>query len=413
MYRTITKCRVCGNDKLKTVLDLGNQCLTGVFPERGVEVDRAPLELCKCYGEDGCGLVQLRHSCDSSQMYGMNYGYRSGLNASMVKHLGIITKYATSLVSLNDGDIILDIGSNDGTLLGTYEVNKQINYVGMDPTAVKFRKYYKPNISIVEDFFNAENFRKLFSDKKAKIITSIAMFYDLESPVDFAKQIAECLADDGIWIFEQSYFPFMIQTCSFDTVCQEHLEYYTMKQIDWITREADLKIIDVDFNDINGGSFRVTAAKKASSLPVSAKVELAKVSEDISGYNNFEVFDTFALVIKRVEKNIWEFFDKCKEESKTVLGYGASTKGNVLLQYFGITENELKCIAEVNSDKYGHVTPGTNIPIVSEEDAKAMNPDYFFVLPWHFKNNILEKEKEYMEKSGCKFVFALPSFDIR
>ena len=414
MYRKISKCRICGNTKLRTVLDLGNQCLTGVFPKNAdCVVAKAPLELVKCYGEDSCGLVQLRHSCDSTEMYGMNYGYRSGLNMSMVVHLKKLTQYVQKFVHIENGDVIVDIGSNDGTLLGLYDVDTiSVNRIGIDPTAIKFKKYYQEDITIIEDFFSADNYKGACGDVKAKIITSIAMFYDLEDPIGFAKQIEECLAYDGIWVFEQSYMPFMIQTCSFDTVCQEHLEYYTVKQIDWITKAAGLKIVDIDFNDTNGGSFRVTAAKKDSLYSVSPKVELALISENIGGYNNCEVFDTFGLVIDVCKKNLLDFFAKCKADGKKVLGYGASTKGNVLLQYFGITTDEIECIAEVNEDKFGRVTPGTCIPIVSEEEAKKMNPDYFLVLPWHFKNNILEKESRYIKESGCRFVFPLPNFTI-
>lgn len=414
MYKEIDRCRICGNPKLRTVLNLGVQKLTGVFPEPGQPVDEAPLELVKCDGEDCCGLVQLRHSCDSSQMYGMNYGYRSGLNASMVRHLTHITDYVKKKVHLINGDIVVDIGSNDGTLLGTYASadGPKLRRIGIDPTSVKFKQYYQPDIQIVEDFFSADNFRKVCGEAKAKVITSIAMFYDLESPVDFARQISECLAYDGIWVFEQSYMPYMIQAKSFDTVCQEHLEYYDMKQIEWIVDAAGMKIIDVDFNNVNGGSFRITAAKKDSLYEVSPKVIQASVAEDVGGYNSFEIFDTFKDEIDECRKQCMSFFEQCAREGKKVIGYGASTKGNVLLQYFGITTKELPYIAEVNEDKFGHVTPGTNIPIISEDEARAMNPDYLFVLPWHFKNNILEKESDYIKSSGCRFVFPLPQFSI-
>lgn len=413
MYKTIDRCRICGNERLSRVIDLGTQKLTGVFPDLGGVVPETPVELVKCNGEKCCGLVQLRHSSEPDQMYGMNYGYRSGLNSSMVEHLSYITDYIKELIDIKSGDAIVDIGSNDGTLLGTYGYDKEsgIRLIGMDPTAKKFRKYYKDHIDVVEDFFSASNFKAICSEK-AKVITSIAMFYDLESPIDFARQIAESLADDGIWVFEQSYMPYMIQTNSFDTICQEHLEYYSMKQIMWILKAADMKAIDVSFNDVNGGSFRVTAAKKDSSYTEHASIQQTCFNEDICGYNNFEIFDDFRIRIEECRKEIKTFLANCKDEGKLVIGYGASTKGNVLLQYFGITTEEIPYIAEVNPDKYGKVTPGTEIPIISEEEAKAMKPDYMFVLPWHFKNNILHKEERYIKESGCKFVFPLPRLNI-
>lgn len=413
MYKTIEKCRICGNRRLDKVIDLGCQKLTGVFPEPGMAVPETPVELVKCYGEKSCGLVQLRHSSEPDQMYGMNYGYRSGLNSSMVEHLSYITDYIQELIEIKRGDVIVDIGSNDGTLLGTYgyDENSGIRLIGMDPTAKKFRKYYKEHIDIVEDFFSAANFKAVCSEK-AKVITSIAMFYDLESPIEFARQVAESLADDGIWVFEQSYMPYMIQTNSFDTICQEHLEYYSMKQIMWILKSADMKAIDVSLNDVNGGSFRITAAKKGSAYTEHTSVQQISFNEDICGYNSFEIFDDFRIRIEERKKEIKTFLAGCKAEGKLVIGYGASTKGNVLLQYFGITTDELPYIAEVNPDKFGKVTPGTEIPIISEQEAKAMSPDYLFVLPWHFKNNILHKEAEYIQESGCKFVFPLPRLII-
>ena len=302
---------------------------------------------------------------------------------------------------MDKNDIVVDIGSNDGTLLGTYDFDPtdNIRRIGIDPTAIKFKKYYKPGIDIVEDFFSAEAFKSICGNEKAKIITSIAMFYDLEDPISFAKQIEDCLAWDGVWVFEQSYMPYMIQAKSFDTVCQEHLEYYGMKQIEWIIKAADLKIIDVDFNNVNGGSFRITASKKESPYMASPKVNQARVAEDVGGYNTFEVFEAFADAVDDCKKSCIVFLNKCKTEGKKVIGYGASTKGNVLLQYFGIDSELLPYIAEVNSDKYGHVTPGSEIPIISENEAREMKPDYFFVLPWHFKNNILDKENDYLKMS--------------
>lgn len=419
MYSEIKKCRICGSTKLRTVVNLGEQQLTGVFPNPGEDVETAPLELVKCDGENSCGLVQLRHSCVPEQMYGMNYGYRSGLNNSMVEHLSAITDYIKAKVRFNYGDVVVDIGSNDGTLLGTYEDiynSHHIRRIGIDPTAAKFREYYNDSIEVVEDFFSANAYSSVNKNggvvKKAKVITSIAMFYDLEAPVEFARQISECLDSDGIWVFEQSYMPYMIRALSFDTICQEHLEYYTMRQIDWIMEKAGLKIIDVDFNNINGGSFRITAALKDSLYSVSSKVEQAIVAEDIAGYNSFDIFEPFIRGIESCRNSCMQFFDNCKRKGKLVLGYGASTKGNVLLQYFGLSTDQLPYIAEVNSDKFGKVTPGTAIPIISEQEARNLHPDYFFVLPWHFRNNILEKERAYIEENGVKFVFPLPEFII-
>lgn len=414
MYKETEKCRICGNGNLVKIMDLGTMLLTGVYPLLDEEIEEGPLELVKCDGDDVCGLVQLKHSFEAEKMYGEGYGYRSGLNLSMVEHLREITSDIRNKVEIGKGDLVIDIGSNDGTLLGTYiDAGVDCTFVGIDPTCEKFRKYYKEGIALEPHFFAADLIREKYPARKAKVITSIAMFYDLEDPVRFARDISQILDDDGIWVMEQSYLPLMIETNSYDTVCHEHLEFYTLKQIDWIAEKAALKVIDVVTNDINGGSFRVMLAKKSARFEVTGSVQKMRESEAENGYNTVEAFVDFQKAVLNHKEKLIEFLKKCKQEGKTVLGYGASTKGNVVLQYCGITPELLPAIAEVNSDKYGHVTPGTNIPIISETDAKNRNPDYFVVLPWHFKENILEKEAEYIRCSGCKFVFYLPEFEIK
>lgn len=413
MYKKITKCRICGNSNLVKIMDLGTMMLTGVFPLPDEEIEEGPLELTKCDGDDVCGLVQLVHSFEAEKMYGGGYGYRSGLNLSMINHLKEITSEIRNRIEIKKEDFIVDIGSNDGTLLGTYiDAGVDCTFVGIDPTGEKFRKYYKEGIALEPQFFEADLIKKKYPSRKAKVITSIAMFYDLENPVHFAEDIAEILEEDGIWVMEQSYLPLMIETNSYDTICHEHLEFYTLKQIEWIAEKASLKVIDVMTNDINGGSFRVILAKKSAMFKASEAVLKMRKSEEANGYNSLQAFDGFHKAVINHKETLIDFLKKCKQEGKVVLGYGASTKGNVVLQYCNITSELLPAIAEVNSDKYGHVTPGTNIPIISETDAKNMNPDYFLALPWHFKENILEKEAEYILSSGCKFVFYLPEFEI-
>lgn len=414
MYTKINKCRICGNENLVSVVDLGMQKLTGVFPLPGQDVNEGPLELVKCMPKSKqscCGLVQLRYSCSGEEMYGINYGYRSGLNKDMVCHLKSITEKIEKFVQLKDGDTVLDIGSNDATLLKLY-MQKGLDLIGMDPTGIKFKKYYTGNIQLVADFFSASNFRKIRMDKKAKVITSIAMFYDLENPQSFVNDIEEILDDNGIWILEQSYLPDMLETNSYDTICQEHLEFYCLTQIQWLVKKAGMKVIDVFKNKINGGSFQLMVAKNESTYNVSNNVKELENWEKETGYHTIQPFEKFKSNIELHREQFVQFLMKEKSKGKIILGYGASTKGNVLLQYCGITTKYISAIAEVNEDKYGCVTPGTAIPIISEEEARAMHPDYFVVLPWHFRDFILEKEKNYREKTNCKFVFPLPQFEI-
>lgn len=408
-YTKIKKCRVASSDHLIPVLNLGQQVLTGVFPKTAQEVvTRGPLELVWC---PASGLIQLNHTYNPEEMYGANYGYRSGLNQSMVEHLTSKVLYLQRLVALQHGDIVLDIGSNDGTTLKAYTASG-INRIGIDPTGSKFQQYYTSDIKLVPDFFSAKAYRSIFS-KSAKIITSIAMLYDLDSPVDFARQIAEVLAPDGIWHFEQSYMPSMLRMNSYDTICHEHLEYYSLGVIQKILEQADLQIVDVVTNAVNGGSFAVTATHRSCKTikPNRPVIDWLLQQEDRMGLATPAPYREFEDRVFRHRDDLTRLIRALNDDGKKVLGYGASTKGNVTLQFCGLTDKDIPAIADVNPDKFGCVTPGSHIPIVSESDAKAMNPDYFLVLPWHFKDGILRREKEYLSRGG-KFIFPFPEVEI-
>lgn len=406
-YTRLETCRVSGSRNLIPVLHLGEQELTGVFPRPGEPVTSGPLELVWC---PDSGLLQLGHSFDPGEMYGDNYGYRSGLNASMVRHLTQKIGFLEKLADLKPGDTVLDIGSNDATSLKAYSTTG-LTRIGIDPTGNKFREYYPAEIQLVPDFFSAAAFRKA-SSARAQIVTSIAMFYDLDDPIAFARDIAEILAPEGVWHFEQSYMPAMLRTVSYDTICHEHLEYYSLGVVEKILDAAGLRLIDVQMNSVNGGSFAVTAGHKASSRRANdAVIDWLLGQEDRMGLNTVRPFREFEDRVFRHKADLVRLLQALAADGKKVLGYGASTKGNVTLQFCGITEKEVPAIAEVNPEKYGRVTPGTRIPIVSEADAKAMNPDYYLVLPWHFKEGILQREKEYIARGG-KFIFPFPEIEI-
>lgn len=388
---------------------LGEQTLTGVFPKsRSEKVTSGPVDLVQCATEGGCGLVQLKQSYDLSEMYGMNYGYRSGLNASMVRHLHSKVDKILNLGILGHGDLVIDIGSNDATTLRAYPPGLY-QLVGIDPTGVKFSSYYPPEIRLIPEFFSAEAVSRALSGKKAKVISSFSMFYDLEDPIAFAKEIEGALDDEGVWIFEQSYLPAMLRTNSFDTICHEHLEFYALKQINWIAKKAGLKVLDVEFNDINGGSFSITAAKvKSAHQPNQEWLNKILAEERALGLETTKAFDDFKVRIQTARAELMNFLTAAKKDGKRVCGLGASTKGNVLLQYYGIDEQLLPQIGEVNEDKFGAFTPATLIPLVPEDQVLASSPDYLLVLPWHFRAffEALPKLK------GRTLVFPLPQFEI-
>lgn len=408
MYSEITKCRICGSPNLINVLSFGEQTLTGVFPkDKSSAVTKGPLDLVWC---TKCGLLQLKQSYNLEEMYGENYGYRSGLNASMINHLANKIKTLENLVSLDESDLVLDIGSNDATSLKAY--TRKCRRVGIDPTGIKFKQYYPDDIDLIPDFFSSDVFFRKYPKQKAKIITSIAMFYDLEDPTSFVRDIESILADNGIWHFEQSYMPSMLRSKAYDTVCHEHLEFYSFKVIKALLENCGLRIVDVQMNAINGGSFAVTACKKnapcRSNHPV---IEWMIKQEDDMGLDTPKPYRNFEEKVYLHRKNLIGLIEALISDGKKVFGYGASTKGNVLIQFCGLTSKHIPCIADVNKDKFGCFTPGSLIPIVSEEEARAMKPDYFLVFPWHFKHSILEREHEFIEQGG-KFIFPLPEIEI-
>lgn len=343
-------------------------------------------------------------------MYGGNYGYRSGLNRSMVKHLEQKAARLLRFANPSNHDLLVDIGSNDGTLLKSY--GDRFDRVGIDPVAAKFLPFYPKNIRVIGDFFSRAIWQSTFGRRRARIITSIAMFYDVENPVGFMREIRDCLDDEGVWHFEQSYMPLMLQACAYDTICHEHIEYYALRQIDWMTRRAGLKIVDLQTSDVNGGSLAVTATRKESKIPEAVDAIAAMLAaERDAGFECMAPFYAFRDDVYSHREKLISTVQAIREQGLKILGYGASTKGNVLLQFCGFGPSELACIADVNPDKFGCVTPGTHIPIVSEETMHGLRPDVLLVLPWHFRTNLLSREQAFLERGG-KMLFPLPSVEL-
>jgi NDP-4-keto-2,6-dideoxyhexose 3-C-methyltransferase len=409
MHTHIDRCRICGNARLERVLDLGEQMLTGVFPRtRDADVTRGPLRLVKCVGgDDVCGLLQMEDSYDLGEMYGDNYGYRSGLNPSMVAHLTRKVERISGLVQLNAGDLVIDIGSNDATTLRAY-AQPGLQLAGVDPTGTKFREYYPPHIELVPDFFSAELVRQRFGDRKVKVVTSFSMFYDLPAPMEFMRQVQDVLADDGIWVFEQSYMPSMLAANSYDTVCHEHLEFYGLAQIKWMADRVGLTIADVEFNDVNGGSFSVVARKAKPGDVLDPSVARILADEAKAGLHTLEPYRSFQKRVAASCEELRNFVSKARAEGKVVAALGASTKGNVLLQYCGFTADDICAVGEVNPDKFGCFTPGSWIPIIPEGELMDRKPDYLLVLPWHFRK-FFEQSGAY---SGARLVFPLPKLSV-
>ncbi len=408
-------CRICGRPQLETVLDLGAQHIASIFAtgdEDPAALGQYPLELVRCSDPEGCGLVQLHHTVSQRLLYN-HYGYLSGTNEKMRRHLEAIAKTAMDLVDVTPGDCVLDIGCNDGTLLDCY---KDYGYEtwGMDPSSNVAAMASEKGHSVINDFFNADAIEAKRPGQKMKIITSIAMFYDLEQPAVFVRDVERLLADDGVWITEMSYLPFMLRHNSYDTICHEHLEYYTLRQLEWLTWECGLVIHRVEFNDINGGSFRIYLRKKNYAPPLPEDIAFihdVREEERRLGLDKPETYEQFQHDIVKTKDDLLSLLQDLKQQGKDVYVYGASTKGNVILEYCGITNAMVPKAADRNPAKWGRHTLGSNIDIISEEQGRAEKPDYFLVLPWTFIDAFLIREQAYLENGG-QFIMPLPEVHV-
>jgi NDP-4-keto-2,6-dideoxyhexose 3-C-methyltransferase len=408
-YKIQSLCRLCASSRLTDFFNLGSQSLSGCFPgPKQDDPPHSPLVLCRC---ENCQLVQLRHSTDPEKMFTDHYGYQSSLNSSMKDHLHELQSWISARIPVKPGDRVLDIGANDGTLLEAWQ-GKGIKRIAVDPILSKFAHLYPDDIEQIQGFFSLELVQRQLVDKPANIITSISMFYDLPDLNNFVAGIALALAKDGVWVLEQSYLPAMLANNSFDTVCHEHLEYYSLAQIDWLARSHGLKILDVSTNYCNGGSFRVALGRENCDLPrnIPAIQTMKAAEEELALYTPVP-YAAFTKRIEALREATRTLLGQLKNQGKTVWIYGASTKGNVLLQHYGIDCDLVTGAVEVNPEKFGHRTPGTNIPIRAEADILQESPDYFFVLPWHFRENILTRGQNYLD-AGVKFIFPLPNLEI-
>jgi GDP-mannose 4,6-dehydratase len=406
----LNSCRICKNNNLIDVISLGYQYITSRFPLYGdFSTPKTPIVLCMC---KECGLLQLRETTNCEELYEYEYGYRSGISNTMRTHLKSYQEEICSIVKLEKGDVIVDIGSNDSTMLQYYD-NTKYRRIGVDPTGKQFKQYYG-EVELLPTYFTRDNFVTNFGEIKCKMVSSISMFYDLPDPVQFAKDIYSVLDDNGIWTCEQSYLLTMLRTNSIDTICHEHLEYYALHQVKEIADRAGFKIIDVKFNDCNGGSFRVYFSKKDSDYYQENTELINKILKEELEYGVIDpegkVYSDFMRGCDLQVKYLKDFIGVVKANNKKVYVYGASTKGNCLLQYAQLNESHMKYAVERNPNKVGKMT-STGIEIISEETMRDDPPDFLLVLPWHFRNEILEREKPFLDAGG-QFIFPFPHFEI-
>lgn len=412
--KTRTTCRVC-NSALEPILDLGEHYVSDFPKPSEPPGTKAPLELALCRR---CRLLQLRHTVDPNEMY-RNYWYRSGTNQTMRAALADIANKAETLIHMQEGDAVLDIGCNDGTLLAAYRTGG-ITKVGIDPSNVA-ESARKVADKLVIDFFTSEAYKSVMDEKRAKIVTSIAMFYDLEDPNRFVSDIKRVLELDGLWVIQMSYLPLMLKTNEFGNICHEHLEYYSLQSLEYLLNLHGFEVVDVELNDINGGSLRAYIRNRGADSAVfgdetyralaNERVQAMREDEIRLGLADKFVYDEFAMRVERIKQDTVGFVRNAVEQGKRIYVYGASTKGNTVLQYFRLDHTLITAAAERNADKWGRVTVGTNIPIVSEAEARAAKPEYFLVLPWHFLEEFMAREHDYLY-SGGRFIVPFPHFTL-
>lgn len=415
--KTRTTCRVC-EGSLEPILSLGEHYVSNFLSPGEPDGMKAPLELVLCRR---CHLLQLKHTVPGEAMY-RNYWYRSGTNKSMRDALADISNKAELLIHLGEGDAVLDIGCNDGTLLASYKTGG-IYKIGADPAENLAALSRKVVDKVIIDFFGAEAFWRDpdLKERRPKIVTSIAMFYDLEDPKKFVSDIKAVMHPDGLWVVQMSYLPLMLKQTAFDNICHEHLEYYSLQSLEYLLGLHGFEIVDVELNDVNGGSLRAyirnhNADEKCfgdetyRSL-AAERVRTLREQEIKMGLDDKSVYTEFAMWVERIKGDVVSFIKEQVQRGKTVYVYGASTKGNTLLQYFGLDSSLITAAAERNPDKWGRLTVGTHIPIISEEEARATKPDYFLVLPWHFIEEFKRREMEFLS-SGGRFILPAPHFTL-
>lgn len=417
MIKTRTTCRVC-DGKMESILSLGEHFVSNFLDPHESDGEKSPLELMLCHT---CYLVQLKHTVPAGNMY-QNYWYRSGTNQTMRDALADIANRGEQLIHLKDGGVVLDIGCNDGTLLSSYRTHG-IYKIGIDPAENIVNSAKQAADKVVNDFFRAEIFQgdAELSTRCPNIVTSIAMFYDLEDPRQFVSDVKSIMDKDGLWIIQMSYLPLMLKTHELGNICHEHLEYYSLHSLEYLLNMFDLEVVDAELNDINGGSIRVYIRSRSADRSVfgdvtyrqlaAQRVETLRKNELEMRLNNLDPYKDFGVWCERIKRDVVDFITDQVAQGKKVYVYGASTKGNTVLQYYGLNHRVIGAAMERNSQKWGKVTVGTRIPIISEEEGRAANPDYLLVLPWHFLDEFKAREKNYL-LGGGRFIMPAPYFSL-
>ncbi len=409
----IHSCRFCGNPSLIPCIDLGNQYLSSIFPQNlnyRSNLSKQALDLVLCEkNENSCGVLQLGHSFDMTQMY-QEYPFTSSTNSSMPKILKDVLDSALAYKDVTKDDLVLDIGGNDGTLL-SYLQNRNCDLLCIDAAQNVKPVFKSDKFKIVNTYFDQKTFESA-TGKKAKLVFSIAMFYHLYDPIQFSKDVAACMADDGIWVIQMAYLPAMVKTNMYDNIVHEHVGYYATDHMRWIMEKAGLEIFDVTLNDVYGGSFRLFIKKKGcAKYPQTQRYQQVLEDEMEMGIYNPNTYFDFMKRVEKTRTDLIELCEKIKAEGKKIWIYGASTKGNTILQYCGIGSNLIEAAADSNPFKFGKYIIGADIPIKNEDEMRAVKPDYLLALPYSFMDGFMKREQNLVN-NGTKFIRPLPDVEV-
>ncbi len=401
----IKKCRSCGSKNFTKILSLGEQYLSD-FTKVNKKPKSFPLKIILC---KNCFLVQLDYNAPQKYLYTERYGYKSGTNQTMRDELREIAQKALKKIKKTNKNLtVVDIGANDGTLLKNYP--KSAHRIAVEPITKFAKESRKHADKVINDFFTFEAYHKVLKNKRADIVTAISCFYDMENPNKFIEDVKKIMKEDGIFIIQQNYLVGMLKQCAFDNIVHEHLEYYSLLSLDNLLSKHGLEVFDLEQRELNGGSFRAYITHKGSRKKTKAVKDLEKYEKRLK-LNDKKIYLHFAKKITNNKKKVLKFIKDENKNGKLIYLYGASTRGNTLLQYFELNNILIKKAVERNPEKWGKIISSVGIPIISESQARKEKPDYMLVLPWFFKKEFLKRERKYL-RSGGHFIFPLPKLEV-
>ena len=412
MKYEITSCRSCGSVELKPIISLGEQYVSTFVKSEKEQGEKVPLELVLC---ENCKLLQLKHNAPAKLMWNNQYWYKSAISPIIRDDLKDIVEKSEKLIDLKGVDYVIDIGCNDGEMFRNY-TSRNLNLIGFEPCKNVAMEARHKGYEIINDFFNAKAFKEKYGEEKAKLITAISMFYDLEDPNEFLKDVKECLDKEGLFVIQQNYVLGMLEQNALDNICHEHREFYSLQSLIPLLEKHGFEIFDIELNNINGGSLRTYIKLKGNETlkgfeGSSGRIFNQQEKEKEMKLDTAKPYEDFANRIEGIKNQIMSFLNEEKAKGKMICGCGASTRGNTILQYCGIDSNLISYIAEANPDKWGLKTVGSLIPIISIDEMKEINPDYQFVLIWHLFEGLRDKEKSFLDRGG-KFILPLPEFKV-